>query len=60
MELDVFAVDLGTHKLSGDLLGLRACSCGDGCRVLFSLEKEARTGGEVIVLHSVGAHDEIY
>jgi len=28
VEDDVFAVNLGTHKLSGDLLGLRACSCG--------------------------------
>ena len=60
MEQDVFAADLGTHKLSGDLFGLRACSCGYDCRILFSLEKDARTGGEVIVLHSVGTHDEIY
>ena len=28
MEEDVFAPALGTHKLSGDLMGLRACSCG--------------------------------
>jgi mRNA-degrading endonuclease YafQ of YafQ-DinJ toxin-antitoxin module len=60
MEQDVFSPDLGTHKLSGDLFGLRACSCGYDCRVLFSLEKDARTGDEVILLHGVGTHDEIY
>ena len=60
MEQNVFAADLGTHKLSGDLLGLRACSCGYDCRILFSLEKDAQTGGEVIVLLCVGTHDEIY
>ena len=28
MQDDVFAPALGTHKLGGQLLGLRACSCG--------------------------------
>jgi mRNA-degrading endonuclease YafQ of YafQ-DinJ toxin-antitoxin module len=37
MEQDVFATDLGTHKLSGDLLGLRDVSCGYDCRISFSL-----------------------
>lgn len=52
--------DLGTHKLSGELMGLRASSCGYDRRILFSFEKDARTGGEVILLHGVGTHDEIY
>ena len=60
MEQDVFAPDLGTHKLSGGLLGLRACSCGYDCRIVFSIQNDARTGNEVIVLISVGTHDEVY
>jgi mRNA-degrading endonuclease YafQ of YafQ-DinJ toxin-antitoxin module len=28
MQKDVFASSLSTHKLSGPLEGLRACSCG--------------------------------
>ena len=37
MQEDVFATQLGTHSLQGKLLGLRACSCGYDCRVLFTL-----------------------
>jgi len=40
MQTDVFASVLGTHKLSGALSGLWACSCGYDCRVIFSLETE--------------------
>ena len=37
METDVFASTLGTHKLSGTLLGFWACSCGYDCRIVFSV-----------------------
>ncbi len=37
MQEDVFAASLGTHKLSGTLEGLRACSCGYDCRIVFSI-----------------------
>ena len=60
MQEDVFAPGLGTHKLGGQLLGLRACSCGYDCRMVFSIETDLKTGNEVIVLISVGTHDEVY
>ncbi len=60
MEEDVFAVSLGTHKLSGVLTGLRACTCGYDCRIVFAFERDPDTGNEVIVLLDIGAHDEVY
>ncbi|MEO8428731.1 MAG: type II toxin-antitoxin system mRNA interferase toxin, RelE/StbE family [Verrucomicrobiota bacterium] len=57
---DVFTPTLGTHKLSGQLLGLRACSCGYDCRIVFTIQTDPKTGNEVIVLISVGTHDEVY
>jgi mRNA interferase YafQ len=42
MQIDIFAVHLNTHKLSGDLYGLRACSCGYDCRIVFSIEKDQK------------------
>ncbi|MBD2607052.1 type II toxin-antitoxin system mRNA interferase toxin, RelE/StbE family [Scytonema hofmannii FACHB-248] len=60
MQLDVFAADLGTHKLEGKLVGLRACSCGYDCRIVFSIEKDEETEQEIIVLLDVGTHDEVY
>ncbi len=60
MQADVFAPALGTHKLSGALSGLWACSCGYDCRVVFALEAAAGTGNEVILLLDVGTHDEVY
>ena len=58
MEQDIFGAGLGTHKLSGTLAGLRACSCGYDCRIVFVLEQNA--GEEVIVLLDIGSHDEVY
>ena len=60
METDVFVGNLSTHKLSGELLGLWACSCGYDCRIVFSLERDKETGKEVIVLLDIGTHDEVY
>jgi addiction module RelE/StbE family toxin len=54
MEEDIFSASLNTHKLSGTLEGLRACSCGYDCRIVFSLEDE------LIVLLDIGRHDEVY
>lgn len=39
-QVDVFSAHLGTHKLEGELHGLRACSCDYDCRIVFSIEKE--------------------
>ncbi|MEH2045404.1 type II toxin-antitoxin system RelE/ParE family toxin [Nostoc sp.] len=60
MEADVFAPALGTHKQSGKLEGLQSCSCGYDCRVVFSIELDAETNSEVIVLLDIGTHDEVY
>ncbi|MCI5220393.1 MAG: type II toxin-antitoxin system mRNA interferase toxin, RelE/StbE family [Candidatus Electrothrix sp. LOE2] len=58
MEQDIFSSFLNTHKLSGTLEGLRACSCGYDCRIIFSLEQQLDT--EVIVLLDIGKHDAVY
>jgi len=58
MKEDVFSSLLNTHKLSGVLENLRACSCGYDCRIVFSLEKIS--GEEIIVLLDIGKHDEVY
>lgn len=60
MQIDVFVPQLGTHKLSGNLSGLRACSCGYDCRIVFSIEKDKTTDREVIILLDIGTHDEVY
>lgn len=60
MEEDVFAPSLGTHKLSGELVGFRACACGFDCRIVFLLEVDPETGVEVILLIDIGTHDEVY
>jgi mRNA-degrading endonuclease YafQ of YafQ-DinJ toxin-antitoxin module len=60
LRLDAFSPSLGTHKLSGKLFGLFACSCGYDCRIVFSIEKEQLTSQEFIVLIDIGTHDEVY
>lgn len=60
MEEDVFASTLATHSLKGELLGLRACSCGYDCRIVSSIETDPNTQDEVILLLDVGTHDEVY
>jgi mRNA interferase YafQ len=60
MQQDVFAGSLSTHKLTGKLQGLYACSCGYDCRIIFSLEKDLSTEDDVILLLDVGTHEEVY
>ncbi len=59
MDADVFASNLGTHKLSGELFGLWACSCSYDCRIIFTTENNKETGGELIVLLDIGTHYEV-
>ena len=40
--------------------GLRACSSGYDCCIVFSIEQDPAGGSEVIVLLDVGTHDEVY
>jgi mRNA interferase YafQ len=60
MQEDVFNPQLSAHSLQGKLLGLKACSCGYDCRILFTLENDENNTEEVIVLLDIGNHDEIY
>jgi mRNA-degrading endonuclease YafQ of YafQ-DinJ toxin-antitoxin module len=60
MEEDVFAPSLMTHRLKGEYEGLRACSCGYDCRIIFALQKNKQTDEEEIVLMNIGTHDEVY
>jgi addiction module RelE/StbE family toxin len=60
MEKDVFAPNLSTHSLKGELFGLKACSCGYDCRIVFSIEVDPETQDEVIVLLDIGTHDDVY
>ncbi|NJN94433.1 MAG: type II toxin-antitoxin system mRNA interferase toxin, RelE/StbE family [Anaerolineales bacterium] len=60
MLIDLAIPALQTHKLSGKLMGLSACSCGYDCRIVFSVEKEPNSSEEFIVLIDIGTHDEVY
>jgi mRNA-degrading endonuclease YafQ of YafQ-DinJ toxin-antitoxin module len=60
MKLDIFSPILSSHKLSGELMGLRACSCGYDCRIIFSIEKHQDSDIEYIILLDIGTHDEVY
>lgn len=50
MQADVFSPALGTHKLSGNLFGLLACSCGYDCPIVFMIESNSTDDNEAIVL----------
>ena len=60
MAANVYSPSLSTHKLGGKLSGLWACSCGYDWRIVFSIEMDADTREEVIVLLDIGTHDEVY
>ena len=55
---DPFDPRLGSHKLKGHLAGLWSCSAGYDLRVVFEISKHHDE--EVILLVSVGTHDEVY
>ena len=59
MKEDVFATQLSTHSLQGKLSGLKACSCGYDCRILFTVET-SQDQTELIVLLDSGTHSEVY
>jgi len=51
---------LKTHHLSGQLRGLHASSAAYDCRIVFSKQKNRRTGAEVLLLLNIGSHEEVY
>ena len=59
MENDLYNYKLSTHKLSGNLNGYYAASCGYDCRIIFTIKKD-QTYQEVIVLITFGSHDAVY
>ena len=58
LAMDAFDARLKTHKLSGELSDVWACSAGYDLRILF--EFEDHEGKERIVLLTVGTHDDVY
>lgn len=60
LEKDVFAANLGTHKLAGNLSGLLSCSCGYDCRIVFSMQTDDESGEEIVLLLDIGTHDDVY
>lgn len=51
---------LKTHRLSGQLAGLLACSVAYDCRIVFSRQKHPKTGTEALLLVNIGTHEEVY
>jgi mRNA interferase YafQ len=60
MQEDISAPSLMVHRLKGEYEGLRACSCGYDCRIIFYLERDEKTQTDRIVLINIGNHDEVY
>lgn len=51
---------LKSHKLSGQLDGLWACSVAYDCRIIYTLKQDSDTQEEMIVVIDIGSHDEVY
>ena len=51
---------LKTHHLSGQLAGLHACSVAYDCRIVFSKQKNLKTGEEALLLINIGTHEQVY
>lgn len=58
LEKDIYDVKLKTHKLSGELFGCYACSCGYDCRIIFTVEEDNNV--QTILLITIGTHNEVY
>ena len=55
---DPFHSALRTHKLTGVLVGSWACSAGYDLRVIFRMTR--KSGRLIILLETIGTHDEVY
>ena len=51
---------LKTHRLSGQLAGLHACSVAYDYRIVFARQKHPKTGAETLPLVNIGTHEEVY
>lgn len=58
---DPFHPTLKTHKLSGDLAGIWACSIDYSYRILFEfISSQNENEEEAILLLNIGNHDDVY
>jgi len=57
---DAFHPHLHTHKLKGDLAGSWACTVDFEYRIVFEFVQDLKTQEEMILLETVGTHDEVY
>lgn len=55
-----FTPSLKSHKLGGNLAGLRSCSVAYDCRIIFSFAEDGQLLEMVILLIDIGSHDEVY
>ena len=60
LEVDIYNPKLQTHKLSGDLFGSLACSCGYDCRIVFKFDKNKKSNIGVVLLITLVTHEEVY
>jgi addiction module RelE/StbE family toxin len=58
LSADAFDPRLKTHKLTGELTDVWACSAGYDLRILFEFVQNE--GEEAILLLTMGTHDEVY
>ena len=58
LSADAFDPRLKTHKLTGELQDVWACSAGYDLRILFEFVQ--RGDAEAILLLTMGTHDEVY
>jgi mRNA interferase YafQ len=58
LEADAFHPSLKTHKLKGELDRSWSCSAGYDLRIVFAFVEHENQ--EVIVLESIGTHEETY
>ena len=60
MAKDIDDPRLKTHHLSGQLAGLHSCTAAHDCRIVFSKQRNPKTGLEVLMLINIGSHEEVY
>ena len=60
LSADPITPSLKSHKLTGQLEGLWACSVAYDCRIVFAFKQDPETGEDLIVLIDIGSHDEVY
>ena len=58
LETNPFSSHLKSHKLKGPFRGLWSAKAGYDLRIVFEFVREE--GENVIVLHTIGTHDEVY